>query len=312
MNSLTPTRDTVVFSRSGRIDEKVAKSLHNKTVVVIGCGGGGVWFSLFAALSAPPARLMLYDGDNLEPSNLGRLPYKPGDIGHNKAETLAAFIQGLQRDIEIYAQPTFVDEAIMDDILSTINDGGENPTGRVRVIVDATDRTRIQEMIKQKIREARSSPVYSRNFAPIQYLRVGGDSGYFTVSTSVDPEYTTGIDGYINVPSDAANMAIPAAVAFYAMRDADIESVENIVLPHVSINAMFAIAKIVSEISYDFSDENFYRVWQRMLLKSAKVGNTISRALGIKIPTRRSRVNGTQEVQTGDGGEGATENGSNG
>lgn len=54
---------------------------------IIGCGGIGSWIAFFLA-KAGCTNLYLWDGDNVEVSNLHRTPYRESHIGMNKAEAL--------------------------------------------------------------------------------------------------------------------------------------------------------------------------------------------------------------------------------
>jgi molybdopterin/thiamine biosynthesis adenylyltransferase len=92
--------------------------LQSLRVAVVGLGGTG---SPTATLLARTGigELILIDGDNLEKTNMNRVRgYKGTDVGHNKAESLSAFIQSLNLDTKTTAITNFLDGEGVDAISS--------------------------------------------------------------------------------------------------------------------------------------------------------------------------------------------------
>ena len=185
-----------------RIPESIRYSLMKERMVVVGAGGIGAWFVINVALSSDMCgtTLMVCDGDILEKTNLGRLPYPLSWVGKNKALALREFICGFMER----SNRTIVDFQNHIDI-TTLKE--LNPT----LIVDCCDNQIIQEQIKGYIRTKRGS---------VRYIRLAGDSGYITV-TNCDEESYTGIgagnNGYLVVPSWAGNVMLPAIFGFHAL-----------------------------------------------------------------------------------------------
>lgn len=60
-------------------------------ILLVGCGGTGAQVAegLCRLLAGKPGRILLVDHDRVEPHNLQRQPFYPGDVGRFKAEVLA-------------------------------------------------------------------------------------------------------------------------------------------------------------------------------------------------------------------------------
>jgi molybdopterin/thiamine biosynthesis adenylyltransferase len=194
-----------------RIPEEIRDSLRNDKIIVVGAGGIGAWFTINVALSSnmEGATLMVCDGDTIEATNLGRLPYPMSWVGKNKAEALREFINEFMEraDRMIVAFPNHLNVSMLKDL---------HPT----VIVDCCDNQIVQEQVKEYVRNCRSSR------GEVEYIRLAGDSGFVTVTTS-DEESYAGINGngYLVVPSYAGNVMLPAILGFQALvqhREVDI------------------------------------------------------------------------------------------
>ena len=76
--------------------------------VIVGCGGSGGWIATLLMKSPERAPVVLVDGDSIERRNLERQLFSMRDVGHNKAEALAArmLVQGM--DVEVF--PEFLQE----------------------------------------------------------------------------------------------------------------------------------------------------------------------------------------------------------
>lgn len=186
-----------------RIPEEIRNSLYCDKIIVVGAGGIGAWFTINVALSSDmtDSTMMVCDGDLLETTNLGRLPYPMSWVGKNKAIALQEFINGFMErtDRMIVAYPNHLNVSVLKDL---------NPT----VIVDCCDNQIVQEQIKEYVRSLRN------NACGIGYIRLAGDSGFITVTTSDEESYAgLGGNGYLVVPSYAGNVMLPAIFGFLAL-----------------------------------------------------------------------------------------------
>lgn len=186
-----------------RIPDNVRFSMDNERMIVVGAGGIGAWFVINVALSADmlDTTLMVCDGDILELTNLGRLPYPLGWVGKNKANALQEFIQGFMEraDRMIVPYPSHLNVGLLKELMPT-------------TIVDCCDNQTVQEQIKTYVRSVREDG------GTIKYIRLAGDSGFVTVTTSAEESYAgVGGDGYLVVPSWAGNVMLPAILGFHAL-----------------------------------------------------------------------------------------------
>ncbi|MEP4485793.1 MAG: molybdopterin-synthase adenylyltransferase MoeB [Halioglobus sp.] len=98
------------------------------SVLVVGLGGLGSPVALYLGASGV-GRLLLADGDAVEPSNLQRqVAHTENSLGSNKAESAAAAVKAINPLIKVEAIPQHLDE----QALATLLEG-------VDVVVDATD-----------------------------------------------------------------------------------------------------------------------------------------------------------------------------
>ena len=102
--------------------------LQAAAVLVVGLGGLGCPAAIYLA-AAGVGRLLLADGDDVELSNLQRqVAHGDADIGHNKAQSAADTIAGLNPGVELEVIPRNLQE---DDLPPLV--------GRVDLVLDATD-----------------------------------------------------------------------------------------------------------------------------------------------------------------------------
>lgn len=86
----------------------------NKTIVVVGCGGVASWLlpcltRLMEGAEAKP-RIILADGDKLEPKNLDRQLFDESDIGKFKSDALAArYAKGYKG--KLVSHPEFISDS---------------------------------------------------------------------------------------------------------------------------------------------------------------------------------------------------------
>lgn len=110
-------------------DIKGQERLLQSTVLIVGLGGLGCPAALYLA-AAGVGRLILADGDDVELSNLQRqVAHGLGDIGCNKAQSVAASIASLNPEVELTVHPVHLDEESMATLVAEadlILDGTDN------------------------------------------------------------------------------------------------------------------------------------------------------------------------------------------
>lgn len=91
-----PELEGEVYSRQNKIqDLKIPK-----VATVVGCGGTGFWTALLLAMSGVQ-ELIIIDPDNIEASNLNRLPLRNNDIGKTKIAAISEYIEKIRNPIRI-------------------------------------------------------------------------------------------------------------------------------------------------------------------------------------------------------------------
>lgn len=109
-------REAVLQRQSEEINDK----LENAKVVILGAGGlGSNVAHMLARLGV--GKLIVYDFDIVEPSNLNRQHYGVNDIGKMKAETTAERIKELLPYVHIESRNLRVDE----EVLSSVYEEGD-------------------------------------------------------------------------------------------------------------------------------------------------------------------------------------------
>ena len=109
-------REAVLQRQSEEINDK----LENAKVVILGAGGLGSNIAhMLARLGV--GKMILYDFDVVEPSNLNRQHYGVNDIGKMKAETTAERIKELLPYVHIESRNLRVDE----EVLSSVYEEGD-------------------------------------------------------------------------------------------------------------------------------------------------------------------------------------------
>ena len=99
------------------------KLLHTKTIAVLGAGGNG-GFVLEYLVRLGVKKIIIFDGDNFDVTNLNRQIYcNEFTLGKNKAEIAANYLHKINSDVEIEAFPFFVGSNLKKDfdILSKVD-----------------------------------------------------------------------------------------------------------------------------------------------------------------------------------------------
>jgi len=159
------------------------------SVAVVGAGGTGTPVATLIAMTGVDT-LYLFDDDNLELSNLNRLPYTLTHIGRPKVEILKEYLNTIRPEMFVMLCPK----------------AGEYTLGLcsdAQHLFDCTDSQATQTMINNWCKEH-----------GVPYTRVGYDGLHITVSESV-PQWATeqARGGYRNTPSWVAPPALAATLA---------------------------------------------------------------------------------------------------
>ncbi|HBH07779.1 MAG TPA: thiamine biosynthesis protein ThiF [Flavobacteriales bacterium] len=117
-------------------NEEVQKKLDQSSVLVVGAGGLGAATLPYIA-AAGLGHTGIVDHDHISRSNLQRqILFKESEIGSNKAERAAQFLQDLNPDVLVKPYPFRLTEENADDLISQYN-----------VVVDCTDSIPVRYLI---------------------------------------------------------------------------------------------------------------------------------------------------------------------
>lgn len=94
-----------IYERQAELNIRIDDEVY----YVIGCGGTGFWTALFLAMSGV-RKLILFDSDSIEVSNLNRLPLQMSDVGKRKTSVISKMIHSLRPECEILEMGHFVKE----------------------------------------------------------------------------------------------------------------------------------------------------------------------------------------------------------
>ncbi len=123
----------IVLPQVGGVGQQRLKAA---SIAVVGAGGIGAG-AIPALAGAGVGKLTIIDGDVVDLSNLQRQPlYRTDDIGQPKAELAAAFVQGLNRYIEVTSTKMRIDRANAGELLTghdLILDGSDTFATRLAV-----------------------------------------------------------------------------------------------------------------------------------------------------------------------------------
>ena len=117
--------------------EEILAKLNNKKVTIVGLGGIGCPLSQYL-ISSGLKNLSIFDGDNIEKSNLNRqILYSVNDIGKNKAEVSKYKLLQTNPNSNIEAHSVNIDE----DNINLLNNSS--------IIVDTTDNWHTSKFINK-------------------------------------------------------------------------------------------------------------------------------------------------------------------
>jgi len=175
--------------------------------LVIGAGGVGAWFVITLLQAAKYAKVIVFDHDAIEESNLERLPYPKSFVGDNKANSLKKWVWNILTANIVAVDDMFYPEYLDDDTMGITPD----------IVIDCSDDFETQlsvyeHCLNNNIRFFKIGTF--RNFVAISRTVGGWDSGF-------DVEGTCGN----GVPQwQATQMLAAAQLVSYLLRDEFIQT----------------------------------------------------------------------------------------
>lgn len=169
-----------LYDRQKKLNLNLKQSL-----TIAGCGGVGAWVAIYAAMSGIE-KLVLFDNDVWDMSNLNRVPFPEKYLGMNKAKTTQRYIQTLRPDCDVKSF-----HFVLQEFAFT----------KTNWLVDCTDVYKAQK--------------FHQNLAKkhgVRYMKVGYDGFHISIHNKV-AEWGKELDGYTVVPSWVVPAATVAALA---------------------------------------------------------------------------------------------------
>jgi len=194
----------VDYSRQASMDENMGHLPKDYTQFIVGCGGVGFWVGLFLAMNGC-RKFVVMDGQDIENSNLNRLPVPLRWVGMNKARALKRLIRTLRPDCNVMVLPAHVTENTMEMVRQTLLQG-------CTVVWDCTDDAKIQRKLYRLVRD--SVAIYGVSYRKIGYegFKVGTYSNFdiwFTDEANYRPGYRTS-------SANAMSSATAACIGIFA------------------------------------------------------------------------------------------------
>jgi hypothetical protein len=203
--------NVVDYSRQSALDALMTPKMSKSDVnIIVGCGGIGFWLGLQLAMLGY-RHFILIDGQNVDYSNLNRLPVPQSWVGVNKAVALRKIIRSMRLDTIVLAVSTHVAK----DTMSIL----KNATGRFKAmdmhyygqgratLWDTTDDAKIQNELCK----------YAKEVQGLEYRKLGYEGFeigcYKDYSVWTPEEYTT---GYRTSNANAVTSAISAGMGIFA------------------------------------------------------------------------------------------------
>ena len=203
--------------RQAGMDEALGFS-QEETHVIVGCGGIGFWLGLMIAMVGG-RYFVLFDGDNIDHSNLNRLPVPQTWIGQNKAVALRKMIRTMRPDTVVTCLSMNITEetmSMLSSVSKTLNNGTPYYYRRSRAqlnVWDTTDDAKIQTKINEYVNSMGKDATFSR----VRYRKIGYEG--FKVGSYKDYQvwtqegYTT---GYRTTQANAVSSVLSAGLGFFA------------------------------------------------------------------------------------------------
>ena len=161
-----------------------------KSVMVVGTGGVGYWLSMFLAMSGVKI-LHIVDPDNVELSNLNRLPITEKAVNVSKVEALKEHLLNLRPDCTVFAHNKKFNNLL---------------TSSVEWIVSCTDNVKSQKQTE----------IWSKKIKA-KFVRAGYDGMHLTLSGGIPDWGEDERVGYTVTPSWVIPSVLIAAFAVAKM-----------------------------------------------------------------------------------------------
>lgn len=193
--------DLISYSRQEAMDEVLSVN-KNTTQIIIGCGGIGFWLGIMLAMNGY-TKFVLIDADNLEPTNLNRIPCPPAWIGTNKAIALRKIISILRPEtaITVITKKFNVDtEKFFEGLINKLNNV---------YVWDTTDNAVDQKVIYKVIKDL------TTNYSKLGYegFKVGAYNNY---SIWTAEGYTP---GYRTTMANSCSSALAAIMGYFSKNE---------------------------------------------------------------------------------------------
>ncbi len=171
----------------------------DKNILLVGCGGIG-WHAATIFVMAGVKHLSLVDYDNIDGTNLRRLPVSPKYLGQKKVAILTDYLRSLERETEIVPFDLYIDEVAIERIIAISDSLGYKYDAIVSVVDnDAADKVVLDTCHKYNIK----------------YVRTSYDDSLISFCTKSGKILVTGGNGYSIIPSWAGGAYMAASLAAY-------------------------------------------------------------------------------------------------
>lgn len=190
------------YSRQAEFNQTLSNINPRQLNYIIGCGGVGFWLGILLAMQGQE-NFVLIDGQQIEKTNLNRLPVPPTWLGVNKAIALRRVMRSLRPVTAIRTITEHIQEATLSIITTS---GGSMQVGNkslTKVVWDCTDDARIQQKLFKEVRQCNG----------IKYRKLGYEGfevgSYKAYDVWVPSDYTP---GYRTSNACAATSALAAVI----------------------------------------------------------------------------------------------------
>lgn len=217
------------YSRQNEFDNTLSNIHDRQLNYIVGCGGVGFWLGIILAMQGQE-NFVLIDGQQIERSNLNRLPVAPTWIGTNKAIALRRVMRSLRPVTAIRTVTEHIEASTLDIIIANGRALIAGNKTLHKVVWDCTDDARIQKKIFAQMK-----------LSGIQYRKLGYEGfqvgSYKAYDIWVPSDYTP---GYRTSNACAATSALAAVIGIVSQglnvdRDVEVNIKELVV--HNRVNS---------------------------------------------------------------------------
>lgn len=202
MEKPTPNPYPEQFSRESALPRDANPTLGmSSTIMIIGLGGIGNWAAQLFSRVSNIKKIIMFDNDILEATNLNRSSYLYSEVGEFKVQSLATMITDARIDIDLYPinalfNAEWVDEAMSnEDMVAVFN-------GETITVIDCRDDYYddygLFDVIKKKCN------------CEFRMLRLAYNGSSITVDMRPEAHPVAGVGGYTIVPSHIAPSSMVA------------------------------------------------------------------------------------------------------